>query len=224
MHWWPKPRHVRQSYPRTFGVGALYCMYVIAAMKVIAASMNRWKARTDGERWTSRKTSCWVVNCSIRLTGIAEHNTSNDLAVLDIIYYCSGQSSPAVKDCELYARVSLRFVMKSCHVEFLTVSTDIMRRCHGTSADFSTRVCTGGCWSYIACLQCDLACACRQVQLRNHISKINGVMLPMIHSQLKGLDPWFITGYSISLYFAQEVSTYSAHVYKGNVYMYSSSQ
>ena len=38
------------------------------------------------------------------------------------------------------------------------------------------------------------------------ISKINGVMLPMIHPQLKGLDPRFITGYSILLYFANEVS------------------
>ena len=38
------------------------------------------------------------------------------------------------------------------------------------------------------------------------ISKINGVMLPMIYPQLKDLDPRFITGYSILLYFANEVS------------------
>ena len=43
------------------------------------------------------------------------------------------------------------------------------------------------------------------------ISEINGVMLPMIHPQLKGLDPRFITGYSILLYFAKEVSTCSIH-------------
>lgn len=38
------------------------------------------------------------------------------------------------------------------------------------------------------------------------IAEINGVMLSMIHPQLKGLDPRFITGYSILLYFAKEVS------------------
>ena len=38
------------------------------------------------------------------------------------------------------------------------------------------------------------------------IAEINGVTLSMIHPQLKGLDPRFIAGYSILLYFAKEVS------------------
>ncbi len=45
------------------------------------------------------------------------------------------------------------------------------------------------------------------------ITEINGVMLSMIHPQLKGLDPRFITGYSILLYFAKEVS--AVHILRG---------
>ena len=45
------------------------------------------------------------------------------------------------------------------------------------------------------------------------IAEINGVMLSMIHPQLKGLDPRFITGYSILLYFAKEVS--AVHILRG---------
>ena len=39
------------------------------------------------------------------------------------------------------------------------------------------------------------------------VSEINRVMLPMIYPQLKGLDPRFITGYSILFYFVKEVRT-----------------
>lgn len=37
------------------------------------------------------------------------------------------------------------------------------------------------------------------------IDKINGCMLPLIYPLLKGLDPHLITGYSILLYFVEQV-------------------
>ena len=43
------------------------------------------------------------------------------------------------------------------------------------------------------------------------VSEINTTMLPMIYPQLKGLDPRFITGYSILLYFVKEVSIQHAN-------------
>ena len=37
------------------------------------------------------------------------------------------------------------------------------------------------------------------------VAEINRDMLPLIYPQLRGLDPRFITGYSILLYFVKEV-------------------
>ena len=67
--------------------------------------------------------------------------------VLDIVSYCSGQSSPpAVNDCELHASVSPQCVIESCHVEFLdcihgyTWVICVNPCFHGFSTDLSTRV------------------------------------------------------------------------------------
>lgn len=50
------------------------------------------------------------------------------------------------------------------------------------------------------------AVSLRKVMLENGIKKINDTYLPMIFNKLSGVQPRMVTGYSILLFFVDEVS------------------
>ena len=54
VHSWPKPCYILQSQPWDFGSGNAVLHVVATLKKLTATSMNRWKARTDGERRMGR--------------------------------------------------------------------------------------------------------------------------------------------------------------------------